>query len=239
MLKPWRNPLRICVLGPVMLLSNFRPAEAIPVFDAANYAQSVTLVAHTLDQINNQIKSLQNQAVMLDSMAKNLDHLDFSSLGQLSQDLNTITGLVQGAQKVSFEIDAARQQYATIFGSGATSTSTSSALQGATARLQALQASLQQSVSIQSQIVVGAGHDGTTLSSLLQKSQSASGNLQAAQITNQLLALVAKQQAELQQLMATQSRTQSLQQSSDLQASAEAQAATRRFLGSGQAYTPR
>jgi type IV secretion system protein TrbJ len=214
------------------------PGNAIPVFDGTNYAQNVLQAARALEQINNQIRSLQNEAIMLQNMATNLEHLDFSSLAQISQDLANIGQLVQSAQGIGFQVAASRQQFAALFSSGAIGTSTASALSGATARLQAAQAAFQQSIALQSQIAVGAQNDVGTLSSLLQKSQSANGNLQTAQVTNQLLALVAKQQAELQQLMAAQSRAQSIQQSSELQAEEEARAATRRFLGSGKAYTP-
>jgi type IV secretion system protein TrbJ len=222
----------LCLSGPAT------PAEAIPVFDAGNYAQNVLQAARALEQINNQIHSLQNQAVMLEGLAKNLSHLDYSSLSRLSQDLAAISQLVHSAQGISFDVEAARQQFAALFSSGAVGTSTTSALQGATARLQAAQAAFQQSVVLQSQVTAGAENDMSTLSTLVEKSQAADGNLQATQITNQLLALVAKQQSELQQLMAAQSRAQSLQQSSDIQAAAEARAATRRFLGSGTNYTP-
>ncbi len=54
------------------------------VFDPNNYAQNVLTAARELQQINNQITSLQNQAQMLLNQAKNLASLPYSSLQQLA-----------------------------------------------------------------------------------------------------------------------------------------------------------
>jgi P-type conjugative transfer protein TrbJ len=52
------------------------------VFDPNNYAQNVLTATRALQQINNQITSLQNQTQMLINQAKNLANLPFSSLQQ-------------------------------------------------------------------------------------------------------------------------------------------------------------
>ena len=54
------------------------------VFDPTNYAQNVLTAARALQQINNQITSLQNQAQMLINQARNLASLPYSSLQQLA-----------------------------------------------------------------------------------------------------------------------------------------------------------
>ncbi len=45
-------------------------AEAFTVYDPANHAQNVLQAARALEQINNQIRTLQNQATMLQNMAR-------------------------------------------------------------------------------------------------------------------------------------------------------------------------
>ena len=55
----------------------------VVVFDPNNYAQNVLTAARALQQINNQITSLQNQAQMLINQARNLANLPYSSLQQL------------------------------------------------------------------------------------------------------------------------------------------------------------
>ena len=55
------------------------------VYDPTNYAQNVLQAARALQQINNQITSLQNEAQMLINQARNLASLPYSSLQRLHQ----------------------------------------------------------------------------------------------------------------------------------------------------------
>ena len=61
------------------------------VFDPSNYAQNILTAARTLEQINHQITSLQNEATMLMNQARNLASLPFSSLQQLQQNVQRTT----------------------------------------------------------------------------------------------------------------------------------------------------
>src|SRR3546814_11354888 len=63
---------------------------------------------------------------------------------------------------------------------------------------------LRTAVQLQAQVVEQVADDETTLSDLVGRSQSAAGALQAAQATNQLLALQSKQMAQGQHLHAGQ-----------------------------------
>lgn len=60
------------------------PAHVLIVFDPSNYAQNVLTAARSLEQITNQITSLQNQAQMLINQATHLASLPFSALQQLA-----------------------------------------------------------------------------------------------------------------------------------------------------------
>ena len=62
--------------------------------------------------------------------------------------------------------------------------------------------------------------------------------LQAQQATNQLLALTAKQQFQIQTLMAAQYRAEAIERANQAQSRTDAQSASAKFLGSGSAYTP-
>ena len=53
------------------------------VFDPNNFSQNVLTAARELQQITNQITSLQNEAQMLINQARNLASLPYSSLQQL------------------------------------------------------------------------------------------------------------------------------------------------------------
>src|ERR1700743_2849727 len=81
------------------------PATAqLIVFDPNNYAQSVLIAARALQQINNQIASLQNQAQMLINQAKNLATLPFSSLLQLDQSIARTQQLLTQAQRIAYAL---------------------------------------------------------------------------------------------------------------------------------------
>jgi P-type conjugative transfer protein TrbJ len=64
----------------------------------------------------------------------------------------------------------------------------------------------QQTMTVQAQITENIATDTSNLASLSNRSQSAQGSLQATQATNQLLALIAKQQLQMQSMMAAQYR---------------------------------
>ncbi|MDT9598596.1 P-type conjugative transfer protein TrbJ [Sphingosinicella rhizophila] len=216
------------------------PAAAIPVFDASNYAQNLLTAARTLQQVNQQIQSLQNEAQMLTNMSKHLSKIDFPQLQQISQKLQAVDRLMGQAQGIDFKIDELdtklRALYPDAFDRALRS---DTRVAGAKARLDAAMDGFKRTMTVQAQVVENVRDDAQTLAALVAKSQGAEGSLQAQQATNQLLALTAKQQFQLQSMMAAQFRGEALEQARRVQAEQEGRAATRRFLGTGQAYTPR
>jgi type IV secretion system protein TrbJ len=68
----------------------------------------------------------------------------------------------------------------------------------------------QQTMVVQAQVVENVASDARILQAIVAKSQGAQGGLPAQQATNQLLALTAKQQFQLQNLMAAQFRSESM-----------------------------
>src|SRR3546814_3525326 len=82
----------------------------------------------------------------------------------------------------------------------------------AQARWQQAREALRTAVELQAQMVGQVAGDETTLSDLVDRSQSAVGALQVAQATNQLLALQSRQFLQGQQLQAVQGRAVALAQ---------------------------
>ena len=225
--------------APAALLVAPAAASAIPVFDPANYAQNVLQAARTLEQINNQVRQLQNEATMIQNQAKNLEHLDFSGLGQITTSLQRITQLMGQAQTIGYQTSALNGEFTRLFpGSSSASAGTSPRAIAAKARLDAAMASFQQTMTVQAEVAENVKQDAATLAQLAATSQGSQGNLQAQQATNQLLALAAKQQLQLQTLLAAQYRSAALEDARRGQAESDGRAATLKFLGSGQAYTP-
>ena len=88
------------------------------VYDPSNYAQNVLTAARTLEQINNQIASLQNEAQMLINQARNLASLPYSSLQQIQQNVSRTQQLLAQAQNIAFDVQnidqAFQQQYGNV-----------------------------------------------------------------------------------------------------------------------------
>ena len=217
------------------------PASAqISVFDPANYSQNLLTAARTLQQINQQIQSLQNEAQMLVNQGKNLARIDFPQLDQLRQTLGEIDRLLGQAQGIDFRVDQLGEQFRRQFpGSVGEVMERDQRIAVAKQRLDNEMASFRQTMGVQSQIVENVRDDAQTLSEIVARSQGAEGSLQAQQATNQLLALATKQQFQLQNLMVAQFRKESLEAARRGQSEREARARTTRFLGDGKAYTPR
>lgn len=214
-------------------------ADAMPVFDSANYSQNLLTAARTLQQINQQIQSLQNEAQMLINQQKNLAKIDFPQMTMLQQRLADIDRLMGQAQGIDFRVDRLGEQFRQAFPTSFEHLSSRDArIASAKARLDAEMDSFRQAMSVQSGIVENVRGDADALKAIVQRSQDAEGALQAAQATNQLLALAAKQQFQIQQLMAGQFREQTLDRARRAQAEREARESTRRFLGDGKAWTP-
>lgn len=210
------------------------PAKAfgMNVFDPSNYAQNLLTAARSLQQINNQIQSLQNQA-------KNLKRVDFPEVQQMTGTLREIGRLMGSANNVSFKLDETSQQLARLYPQEFNSAlSSNQQLIAAKARLDATRAAYRQTMAVQSRIAESVQGDAETLNQLVDRSQSAEGSLAATQATNQLIALTAKQQFQIQTLMTAQYRAQAVEEARRAQSEIDGRSRTKKFLGSGSAYTP-
>src|ERR1044072_1220122 len=72
------------------------------VFDPNNYAQNVLTAARELQQVSNQITSLQNEAQRLVNPAKKLASLPYSSLLQLQSSIQRTQQLLAQAQRIAY-----------------------------------------------------------------------------------------------------------------------------------------
>lgn len=216
------------------------PAQALVVFDPSNYSQNILTAARTLQQINNQIRSLQNEANSLINQAKNLTRIDFPELQELTRTLQQVDQLMGQAQGIRFQVSGLDQQFRQLFPQTFSSAlRTDEQVIAARGRLDTAMSAYQRTMTVQAQVVENVAADAQTLSAIVVKSQGAEGSLQAQQATNQLLALTAKQQFQIQNMMAAQYRADTIEQARRAQAQIDARAATTKFLGSGSAYTPR
>ena len=223
-----------------VLLPAAPTSAQLKVVDPLNYAQNMLTAARTLQQINQQIQSLQNEAQMLTNMGRNLSRIDFPQLGELRQRLEEIDRLMSQAQGVDFRVDQLDARLRELFPDNLEDAlDTDRRVARARAQLDGAMAAFRQTMGVQSRIVENVRADTEALGEIVARSQGAEGALAATQATNQLLALTAKQQLQIQNLMASQFRAEAIEQARRGQIEREARASTRRFLGDGRAYGQR
>lgn len=213
-------------------------AHALVVYDPTNYSQNLLTAARTLQTVNNQIRSLQNEAQSLINEAKNLTKIGFPELQALTQTLQQIDVLMGQAQGIRFQVSTLNQQFRQLYPLGGSGLSLNAQVRAARSRLDNEMNAFEHTMTVQAQVVENVQSDSAALAALVDRSQGAEGALQVAQATNQLLALTAKQQFQIQQLLAAQYRADALSRASRAQAASDADAATTTFLGNGTGYTP-
>lgn len=201
------------------------------VFDPSNFSQNILTAARTLEQINNQIRQLQNDAL-------NLTKLDFSALAELRAALAATNKLIRQAQGLAFEVARMETEFKRLYPLAYTGAITGGQMaQDARQRWQNSLEALRTATQVQSQAMQNLASDERNLTELVNRSQSAVGALQATQATNQLLALQSRQSMQGQQLQITQDRAAALEQARELAVHERAREVRRRFQGAGTKYS--
>ena len=206
------------------------------VYDPTNYAQNLLSATRALQQINNQITSLQNEAQMLINQARNLASLPYSSLQQLQQSVSRTQQLLSQAQNIAYNVQAINQAFQTQYGNVSMSASDAQLVSDAKTRWQNTVGGLQDAMRVQATVVGNIDTNRTEMSSLVGASQSATGALQATQAGNQLLALQAQQLSDLTAVVAANGRAQALSDAERAAAAEQGREQRRRFLTPGSGY---
>ena len=207
------------------------------VYDPSNYAQNVLQAARALQQINNQITSLQNQTQMLLNQAKNLTSLPYTSLQVIEQSISRTQQLLNQAQRLAYDINQIDQTFQRSYPQAYAGSTSSQQLAGdAQTRWQNSLAAYQDSLRVQAGVVQALDTPRTETNALVSSSQSAVGILQATQAGNQLIALQTRQLVDLTALIAAQSRAQSLEGARRTANQEQARVQLNQFLTTGPGY---
>ena len=208
------------------------------VYDPTNYVQNVLQAARALEQINNQITSLQNEAQMLINQGRNLASLPYSSLQRLQQSIQRTQQLLGQAQNIAFDVQQIDQAFQTTYGNASLSASDQQLIADARTRWQNTVGGLQDAMRVQATVVGNLDTNRAEMSALIGQSQSATGALQAAQAGNQILALQAQQLADLTAVVAADGRARALTEAERAAAAEQGREQRRRFLTPGSGYQP-
>lgn len=228
--------LRRAILAGVLATSSIvavgvaTPASAqLVVKDPTNYAQNVLQAARALQQVNNQITQIQQQAESLINESRNLASLPFSSLQQLQQQVQRTQQLMSEAKRIAYDVQNVQQAFDGRYRGGALAGNHAQMVANANARWEDSVAAFEDALRVQAGVVGNIDGASGVMDRLVSSSQSATGALQAAQAGNQLLALQAQQLADLTALVAAQGRAQALESARTAATEAESRERFRRF----------
>lgn len=208
------------------------------VYDPSNYAQNVLTAARTLEQINNQITSLQNEAQMLINQARNLASLPHSSLQALQQNVQRTQQLLGQAQNLAFEVGQIDQAFQSQYGNVALSSTDAQLVADARSRWENTVGGLQDAMRVQAGVVGNIDSNRAEMATLVGESQGATGALQATQAGNQLLALQSQQLSDLIAVISANGRADALSEAERATAAEQGRIQRQRFLTPGSGYQP-
>ncbi len=209
------------------------------VYDPTNFSQNVLTAARELQQVNNEIQGLENQATMLINQARNLASLPYSSVAQLEASILRTEQLLSQAQRIAYSVTTIDQAFTQVYPqSYSASTPNAQLLADAQTRWQNARAAYQDAMNIQTSVVQNLDNARTQINALISSSQGAAGALQAAQSGNQLIGLTAQQLADVTAVIAAMARAQSIDGAGKLETQAQAQQQMQNFLNYGAGYQP-
>ncbi|OHT20051.1 P-type conjugative transfer protein TrbJ [Edaphosphingomonas haloaromaticamans] len=200
------------------------------VYDPTNYAQNVLTAARSLQQINNQIQQIQQQATSLINEARNLASLPFSSLGELQAQVQQTRQLLSEAQRIAYDVKTIEDAFTARYRNVDMSASDATLIANARERWRDSVGSFEDALRVQAGVVGNIEGSQTAMADIVGASQSATGALQAAQAGNQLLALQSRQIADLTALLAAQGRAQALESARNAATEEQGREHFRRFM---------
>ena len=231
------NRMRVKVLTLPFLVMLSLPAQAqFTVFDPSNFSQNILTAARSLEQINNQISSLQNESQMLVNEARNLTSLPYSSLQQLQSSVQSTQQLLGQAQNIAYNVQNIDSAFQSTYGAANATQSDQALIANAQQRWQNAVSALQDAMRVQAGVVGNISVNQSQVASLVGSSQSAVGALQATQAGNQILALQSQQISDLTAAIAAQGRAQSLKDAQQVATQDQAREQLRRFITPGPGY---
>ena len=237
-----RRSSKLLVSVPLALslhATTMSPALAqLTVFDPANYSQNLTTAARALEQINNQVRQLQNQVLMLQRMDQNLVRLGSTISPDLQRTLGDIQTQLRAGEGIALRLQTTQSGYDQLFPRQVSSSlSSDDVLRNAQSRWNEEYAAFRRAALLQGQIADGIETDTRLLGDAMARSRNAAGALEATQAGNELASLNVKQALALEGLLAAQHRALTVTRARDLATEDEARQRFKTFIGTGAAYT--
>lgn len=222
------------MLSTVMITDGF----ALTVFDPLNYEQNLLTAVRALENIQNQVRQLQNQAGQLMRMDRNLQSQTGTVAPDLQSTLAQLRARIAEGDAIALKVQDTEAAYDQLFPKTFAETLTNDdLLRASKTRWDETYATFRRAAVLQGAVNQQTETDARLLDQISARSSDAAGSLQAAQAGNELAALQVKQSLQLQTLLAAQSRSETTALARDLTAEAEGRQRLKTFLGDGRAYT--
>ncbi|MBL8844540.1 MAG: P-type conjugative transfer protein TrbJ [Hyphomicrobium zavarzinii] len=209
------------------------------VYDPTNYSQNLLSATRALEQINNQIRTLQNEAQMILRMDQNLMRLQGTLSPDLQRSLSEIQTQLRAGEGIALRLQETQDNYEQTFPMEASAGLTyDDALRNARTRWEETHAAFRRTALLQGQIADGIEVDTRVLGDALARSRTAAGALEATQAGNELTGLSVKQSLTLQGLVAAQARAETIARARELVTEDEGRQRFKSFVGTGTGYVP-
>ncbi len=181
-----------CLHAPIALAQ-------MTVIDPTNLAQNVMQAARALEQINNQIRQIEQQALMLARSQLQLSP-------QLTQAIEDARAVFDAASGVSFEASRIGENLRELYPETYQDFDLENVLSRSDQWLAESRASLQRAMEAEARAASAINRARGDVNAALSASSGAEGQTGAVQAGNQLLGVMATQLAETQALLAAQGR---------------------------------
>lgn len=203
------------------------------VYDPANHAQNVLQAVRALQEIENQIQQLGHEIEMLENMDRNLETLPVNVAEAIILDrINRIQALIENAQGIGYRVGDVETKYDAAYPEdyGALPPPQAVLVEDARARWRQSRTAYRDTLLTLSAALEDNETDAAAIASLIEKSQTAAGALQAAQAGNQIEALQTEQLMQMEAVMAAQYRADALDHARELAEEERARARFKSFM---------
>lgn len=187
-------------LGAIVAVTPMAPARAqMTVIDPTNLAQNLLQATRALQQINNQIRQIEQATQMLRQNPLQLSP-------ELTQSISEARELFDTAQGIAFEVNQVGENLRTLYPETWEDFDLEGVLQQSERWEQESRDSLQRAMEAEARAARSIEGSRNRIDRALQSSSSAEGQTGAIQASNQLLGVTASQLAEIHALLIAQGR---------------------------------
>jgi P-type conjugative transfer protein TrbJ len=184
----------------IVAVTPMAPAHAqMTVIDPTNLAQNLLQATRALQQINNQIRQIEQATQMLRQNPLQLSP-------ELTQSISEARELFNTAQGIAFEVNQVGENLRTLYPETWEDFDLAGVLQQSERWEQESRASLQRAMEAEARAARSIEGSRNRIDRALQSSSSAEGQTGAIQASNQLLGVTASQLAEIHALLIAQGR---------------------------------